>query len=256
MDKPSIKIAGDGFISPGDYENIKIMGNAKSNGDVKCEDVKINGDAKFSGDLEFRKFKVNGDSDIKGNLKAGNLKVNGNLYVNGSCEIDELIVNGDCKVDCNIKCNNVTIRGDLKLRKNLYAKEIKIYGDSKIEGNIECEAITIQGAINCNGLLNAENVYIYPRGIAYCKEIGATNIEIVKPKDISFFKFKISWDARGSFKGDLIEGDFIKLENVVVKDVRGKDISLISNCEIDSIEYTESLDVSKDSTVGNISKLG
>lgn len=256
MEKQKIFIAGDGFISSGDYESIKIMGSAKSSGDIKSGEVKVNGDARFNGKLEFGRFKVNGDAYIIGNIKAGNIKINGNLDIDGSCEFDTMVVNGDCEINCDIRCNNVTIRGDMKIRKNLYAKEIKIYGDSKIEGNIECEDIKVYGGINCKGLLNAENIFINPRGRSYCREIGATNIEISKTNNISFFKIKLPWDGRGTFRGEVIEGDFIKLENTEVKDLRGKDISLISKCKIENIEYTDNLEVSSDSIVQNSTKIG
>ena len=39
--KKSIKISGDGFISKGEYDVVKIMGDASSIGDVYAREVKM-----------------------------------------------------------------------------------------------------------------------------------------------------------------------------------------------------------------------
>lgn len=49
--KKSIKISGDGFISEGEYDVVKIMGDVSSIGNVYAREVKINGDAEFRGNL-------------------------------------------------------------------------------------------------------------------------------------------------------------------------------------------------------------
>ncbi len=54
MEKGSIKILGEGFISSGEYENIKIVGSSKSKGNVKSNEVKVLGDAKFEGDINIK----------------------------------------------------------------------------------------------------------------------------------------------------------------------------------------------------------
>ncbi|EQJ57574.1 polymer-forming cytoskeletal family protein [Clostridioides difficile P32] len=69
MEKGSIKILGEGFISSGEYENIKIVGSSKSKGNVKSNEVKVLGDAKFEGDINIKNFVVNGKTIIRGILK-------------------------------------------------------------------------------------------------------------------------------------------------------------------------------------------
>lgn len=255
MSKGNIKIAGDGFINEGKYNTIKIMGSAISKGNVESEEVKISGDARFIGELDFGILKVNGDATIEGNLKAKRIRVNGNLEISGSCQVDELVINGSCSINCDLKCNNVTVRGEIIVNRDMYGKEIKIYGESSIKENIECENIMVEGVINCNGLLNAENIEIYTRGKSYCKEIGATKIRILKEKERKLLKLIMNFRGHGKLKSDLIEGDYIELENSIVKNLRGKSIELISNCEVGMVEYSEKINVSDDSIVKHSMKV-
>lgn len=255
MEKNNIKIAGSGFINGGSYGKIKIMGSASSTGDVCGEHVVINGDASFNGNLDFNYFKVNGDARIDGHLKASEVKLNGDLTISGSCEIDKLVVNGDFKIDGAIKCNNVTIRGDLKGKDSVYANELNIYGRLKIDKNVEGENIKIHGDIKCDGLLTGEKIVIYPSGRSTCKEIGATNLDVLKYKSIGIWPFRISFGNRGTLKCDLIEGDNISLEKTTAKTIRGKNVSLLSKCEVGNIEYSDTVEISTDSTVKSSTKV-
>ncbi|MGL5642186.1 MAG: hypothetical protein ACRDDM_07955, partial [Paraclostridium sp.] len=61
-----------------------------------------------------------------------------------------------------------------------------------------------------------------------------------------------SFSTSGNCK---IEGDYIKLENCDITNIRGKQVELISNCNIDNIEYTSNLNISKNSNVKNHVKI-
>ncbi|MGO0882213.1 polymer-forming cytoskeletal protein [Clostridioides difficile] len=256
MENGSVTILGEGFISSGEYESIKIMGSARSKGNIKSNEVKVFGDVKFDGDLSIKNFVVNGKATIKGNLKAERVRVNGQLNIDGDAEIDDLVITAQQKINGNLKCNNVTVKGQLIVSEGIYAQDIKVYGEMKNKENIECEDIKVHGAIKCDGLLNGENIYIYSGGGSYCKEIGATNIEIGRSKDIFTFGIKFINLFSGKFKCDLIEGDTIELEDVSIKDIRGKSISLVSNCDVVNIEYSDKLFVSDNSSVKNSTKVG
>ena len=77
--KKSIKISGDGFISKGEYDVVKIMGDASSIGDVYAREVKINGDAEFRGNLDFGKLNIRGNTYINGDIKVSKSKINGDF---------------------------------------------------------------------------------------------------------------------------------------------------------------------------------
>lgn len=253
MSTSNINMLGDGFISEGIYNNIKIMGSCNSIGNIKANEGNILGDARFKGDLEFEVLKVNGSSYIEGNLNCKELKVNGSLIVKGSCNMNNLVVNGELESIYDIECNNVVIRGGLKCKQSINSQYIKSYGELVVDQNISSEEINIQGSIYCKGLLNAEQILITPRDRCRCNEIGSSKIEVIKPKGI--FKYSIFLGRVGSFSCNLIEADTIDLENSRIKDIRGKDVKLINNCEVDYIEYIDMLEVSSNSTVKNSSKV-
>ena len=140
--KKSIKISGDGFISKGEYDVVKIMGDASSIGDVYAREVKIN----------------------------------------GNTDIDEFVLTGNCKFSFDIRCDIINITGDIYVENNIYAKEININGLVKVKGNIECENITIKGSIQCEGTLKAQSASIYPYSESDCNEIKSSKIEILKYK--------------------------------------------------------------------------
>ena len=97
--KKSIKISGDGFISEGEYDVVKIMGDVSSIGNVYAREVKINGDAEFRGNLDFVKLNI-----------CGNTHINGLIKVRG-----------------NIECENITIKGSIQCDGVLQAQSVSIY---------------------------------------------------------------------------------------------------------------------------------
>ena len=207
--KKSIKISGDGFISEGEYDVVKIMGDVSSIGNVYAREVKINGDAEFRGNLDFGQLNVRGNTHINGDIKVGQVKISGDLLVDGNADID----------------------GDIDIEFNIYAKEININGLVKVKGSIECESITIKGSIQCDGILKAQSVNIYPYSKSYCNEIKSSKIEILKYRRKyipNLYKVK-----HGRFSCKSMKGDDIKLENSYVE----------------YIEYTKNLNISDDCKV-------
>lgn len=216
----NIKVVGDGTINSGEYDNIKIVGNGTVLGNIKGKEVKVTGSSDFNGEGEFEK-----------------LKVNGNVVFN-----------------YNVKCNNVTINGEGIVRGNLYGKEVKINGRIIVEGDIECEDIIIRGEIKCKGLLNSERIRIYLRGESECNEIGTSNIEVLKKDSINLINIFDKFGYK-KFICNSLEGDFIKLENSNIINVRGKDIFIKEDCNIDNLEYTGNLNVDKRSNIKNKVKI-
>ena len=68
MEKANIKLLGDGFICEGEYNDIKIIGDGKSEGNIVANKVKILGDCNFNGNLDFESLKVTGNFETKGVL--------------------------------------------------------------------------------------------------------------------------------------------------------------------------------------------
>lgn len=236
MNKGNMKLAGNGEIIEGEYQEIKIMGNAISRGEVKADKIQIMGGAHFNGSIEVGECVIHGNAVIKGNIVADRVKVNGNFNLKGDCRINELTINGKTEVDGVFECNNVILRGDMFITKVCQAKDLIIYGGVRAEADVLGEKITIEGKANCKGLLSAEEIYLHACGDSYCKEIGATKLVVEKP---FYHLFWLRFGKKNSLSCDLIEADEIKLEYTSAKTVRGKQVQLVKECQVDTLEYSE-----------------
>lgn len=238
MDKGNIKIAGSGFINSGEYEEIKIMGTAKSEGHVKADIIKVMGGGQFKGDMTCGICTIHGGAHFTGNIKMKQLKINGEFHVEGNCEVEELVVNGSSRIIGSMNCGRVVLRGGLHIDKSCKAQEIKVYGTVHAHSDFSAERIMIEGKIDCEGLLNAEYILIHPTAESHCKEIGTAELTIERP---IYHILWLSYHKKTRMICDLIEGDELKLENVICKKMRGRNITLDEHCNINELEYTSSL---------------
>jgi len=252
MDKGNIKISGNGTISEGEYEEIKIMGNANSNGEIKADFIKVMGSAHFDNNIEVKECTVMGDAVIRGKIIAKKFKVNGNLTIVGDCEVEELTVNGRTNIDGVMECNNVVLRGDMILSKACQAKTLKVYGGVNANSDLLGEEINIDGRIKCKGLLSGENVCLHAFEDSYCKEIGATKLVVEKP---AYHFLWFGYGKKNSLSCDLIEADDIQLGYTKAKIVRGKQITLTKQCEIDTLEYSAQYTKGENCEVREVTKV-
>ena len=236
MDKGNIKLSGNGNISEGEYKEIKIMGNATSNGAIKAERIKVMGSAHFNSSIEVKECIVLGNAVIRGNIRAEKFKVNGDLTIVGDCEVNELTVNGKTDIDGMIECNNVVLRGDMILTKACQAKTLKVYGSVDASSDLLGEQISIDGRMRCKGLLSGERVCLHAFEDSYCKEIGATRLVVEKP---IYHLLWFGYGKKNSLSCDLIEADEIELEYTKAKVIRGKQVNLVKQCKVDTLEYSE-----------------
>ncbi len=254
------KIYGDGTIGEGKYNNIKIMGNATATGDVECVDLVIMGDGEFKGSLKAKNIKIMGDSNFHGCLEANILKVYGDTNSKDSVNIDELKVYGDFKINKNLESNNemsimgemhveenlkgknISIMGELEVKKNLVFSNINVFGEMNVFGNCEGDFFRNKGKANIDGLLSADKIEIVPKEISKIEEIGGSEIIIKKSGWIDI--------TGGKVLSKLIEGDSIILQNTICNVVRGHDITILSGCSIEKVEYTGKLTIDKNSEVG------
>ncbi|WP_288221825.1 hypothetical protein [uncultured Clostridium sp.] len=260
MNDYDTKILGDGTIGSGKYNNIKIMGNCTSLGDIECLDITVMGDGEFNGEVDARNVKVMGDSTFNNDVKLKELNIYGDTTLNGRGIIESLKVRGDFKgkKDIEVKENakilgdmsltegligkNIKILGDVKIKKNLIFDDINILGSMKVLGNCEGNNFYNKGEVKIEGLLSADRIEIIPKRTSRIEEIGGSEIIIKKSGWIDIVDGKVF--------SKLIEGDTIILQNTVCNIVRGQDITILEGCSIDKIEYTGKLTVDKNSKVG------
>ncbi len=260
MSENNTKILGDATIGAGKYNNITIMGDGTVMGDIECVDVVIMGDGEFNGTVMARDIKVMGDSNFMAPIEARAFNIYGDstLKEKGTLDIlsikgdfkseselevkDKAIIMGDSELKADFKGNYIKILGDMKASKNVYFDTLKILGSAEINDNCEGNYFYNKGEVEIGGLLSADKIEIFPKGESKIEEIGGSEITIRKSGYLDFFSGKVI--------SKLIEGDNIILENTICNIVRGHDITILSGCSIDKIEYTGKLTIDKKSKVG------
>lgn len=248
-----LKISGSGFSNGGTYNDVKISGSGEIKGDLKCNYLKISGSADICGNVEAKEIRSSGSCKIMGNLKVENIKISGSSHIRGGMVAETIEISGSCDIQGNIGTETIEISGSSDVKGSLSSKEVRISGASTIKDNCEADKFLARGAFDIGGLLNAENIKIYVGGKCRAREIGGTSIEVryLSDNDGMFMKlFKTMFN--GSYRRletSIIEGDNIYLENTTASVVRGKNIEIGPNCNIDSVEYQQELKISQDSQV-------
>ncbi|MGL5314281.1 MAG: hypothetical protein ACRC92_13615 [Peptostreptococcaceae bacterium] len=219
----SLKISGYGSCAGGEFYKVSIEGKGTINGDIKCNSFDTSGLGKITGNIETQKLDVSGVLSIKGDTVAKSVDISGVNKING----------------------------------NLSGHDLKCDGTITTDNDVEFEEININGSISNKGFINCENLTMFLWGTSICNEIGASNIIVEgNGKNGSIFNIFIPKKYKeNKLIANIIEGDEIILESSNVKIVKGKNIKIGPNCEIDEIEYSGSIEIDPSSKVINVNKI-
>ena len=214
--------AGAGTVPGGEYDNVSVSGSGKGTGDIRCKNFKASGS--FGGTY--------------------------NLYCS-----EELKVAGAFKCGGNIKAGYVNASGAFKCEKSLNAEKIKISGAVGVGNDIEGDTVNINGSLNCGGLVNAENFNLEHDGFSNIGSIGGSNIQIKSSGSRTTFKLINLFRKNSEFGRvtveESIEGDVVTLEYVDAPKVVGRVVVIGKGCNIGSVIYSESAEISPDAKVKN-----
>lgn len=250
-----------GKCKGGIFDNVNVTGTGKIEGNVKCSKFDSSGSAKVFGTTECNEFFTSGLSKVEGNILASKVDISGLLKCTGNINSIEIDTGGIINVEGNIKSDIIHGQGYLKAN-----------------NNIDCESINLNGILNCNGFLNCEEINISLNGISNFNEVGASRINIKKGHGNYCKKFRMSEKKSINFEkvssnliglgllsirtytesklfANIIEADEISLENSEIKVVRGKNIKVGKGCYIESLEYSESIEIDEDSIVAEIKNI-
>lgn len=222
-------------ITAGEYGEIKVTGLGSVTGDIKADLIKVSGKMDAEGDISVRDFKVSGMTSIEGSLKVNTMKTSGKANVEGS-----------------IEGNDVHVSGMLDVEGNITGERLKVSGYLTVEGDIEVDHFECSGKIESDGLINAETINIMLGNNCSAQEIGGKEITILDGKTTDnkgLFASLFIENKSGKLSCDLIEGDEIRLENVLCDVVRGKNIIIGKGCEIEKVEYTNTIEVIDDAII-------
>jgi len=239
-----MKIAGSGSIAPGEYRDIHLSGSAKLSGHIICQSLHASGAAKGESIECENDFKASGSCKFDGDIKAGSISASG-AFSCGSAEVrDAIRCSGSSSFGGDIRCT-----------------ELKSAGVIRCAGNIEAETLKASGVINCGGLMNAESI-----DIRFCRDmtigsIGGSNIYIrYENTNTDLFRRLLSYIKGSPVTAKVtvnsgIEGDTIDIEYTSAGQVSGRNVKIGSGCEIDSVQYSESIEIADNALVGKVEKI-
>ncbi len=227
-----VKISGSGKISGGKYNEVKISGSAKVEGDIDCN-----------------YYKCSGSSTANGNVKAKIVGISGNTKIDGNLDTEEITISGSSHILGNVISKKVKISGSSHIGNNLHTEDIKISGSTSIDGDCEAENFHASGSFNIGGLLNAGNIDIEMYGKCIVKEIGGETIKVQLGSGHLFIKMISLFSNVARLVTNVIEGDDIYLENTDAKIVRGNNVTIGSNCNIEMVEYRNKVNISENSEI-------
>jgi cytoskeletal protein CcmA (bactofilin family) len=264
MSDERVAFAGFGKVRGGIYESVRISGSGKIEGDVSAKTIKVAGACKIQGNASAEELKTAGSCRVMGNIEAG-----------------EMETSGSCSVEGKVKADTFKCAGSQKIGGKLTAKYARIAGSCGVDGDVEVDKFVSEGSFRIAGLLSADDIDIRLGGNCSAREVGGERIavrrsgrgfswqwqgpgklrELRKKLDHLGERFGIEvsidiggWES-GILETELIEGDEIMLEWTRAKTVRGKQIVIGKGCEIERVEYSESLEVDESASVGEEVKL-
>ncbi len=238
--------------------NLFISGAASERGGV-YNYVNVSGACKITSDVECNEFKCSGASKMEGNVKCVNFHASGASDVSGTVECSELFKCSGATGVGGVDAMNVRMSGASKSRGDVTARrEIHTSGSVTVMGNLMAERINGSGSVKVKGNINAESFVFEMSASASnssAESIGGTLIEIRrKEPEYGVFNSIINSLFNGGspsqFTVDEIEGDKVSLTGVRARVVRGNDINIGDDCEIERVEYTGKVTYSDTSKIG------
>lgn len=219
--------------------NLKISGAGSSKGG-RFNEVRISGAGDVNGDIECNLFKSSGASDVRGNLKSKLVEVSGASDIKGNVNAEQIYISGTSGIHGDVVTKKIKVSGASDIRGDLHAEEVEVSGAIDIQKDCEAEYFKATGGFKIGGLLNADNIEIGIGGKCNVKEMGGERINV---KLSSSMGLGILRAIKGVFNvqeyliTELIEGDEIYIESTVAKVVRGNNVTIGPDCDIDLVEY-------------------
>ncbi len=257
-DRGDLKISGSGSAGGGNYNSIKISGSGSIKGNINCREMVISGSGKVDGNVEALNIKFSGSGKINGNVSSDEIKVSGSGNFKGKVEANSMSVSGATAIEEGVKAENLAISGSFRVNKKIEGGTLKLRGELSSE-SCEVENFDSEGSFRISSLLSADNILISLIGRCEAKEIGGEAISVRKgysKRGILQNIFGAIFDPDGILIAEVIEGDEIYLENTKAKFVRGSRVTIGFGCDIDNVEYKESIQVDEKSNVKNRCQAG
>ena len=219
-----------------DLHDISINGSGSSGGGT-FNKVTIRGEGTLTENVTCKTLKTFGSSDIKENVEADQISVFGESKIKGNCTAPVLKVMGQLTVDGDLTSQTTKVRGSLEIGNNFRGDAADVKGELTVQGGAELERLVLTGRLQVSGMLNAGDLDLQLKfDDSRVEEMGGENIQVRrKNAPLPFGK------TEGALQAKVIEGDDLYLEYTKADIVRGKRVTIGKGCEINLVEYSQTL---------------
>lgn len=239
-----IKISGSFKTQDAEHGDMNVSGVYKAMGTCKARNVRCSGTIKVLSHMEAEDMTISGICKVEDSLQANDISCSGILKATKGFKLNKIKVSGICKTDGDISAKVIKCSGVMKGQNTISAESIRVSGCIKA-CDIESEDIKLTGEFNISNMLNANTITIEVedrKTRSFCKNIGGENVSI---ENKSLHKIIV----------DNIEANDISIENTKCKSVNGNNIIIGKGCEIDIIEYKDSIEIHDKAKVKEVKKL-
>ncbi|MCW8132729.1 MAG: hypothetical protein KIS92_20450 [Planctomycetota bacterium] len=251
VDRENPSITGAGDIEGGKFKSLTIAGSGTVNGDVEAKTVE-----------------VSGAGEIDGNLNGGSVSASGSFSVSGSLEADAFDSAGSSSVGGSVKAGKVFNGGAFEVGRDIEAKSFESHGAFGVGGSIEADDILIElggdshahaikgntvkvrrnkSAGGSSGTIRGGSVIsggtVVTGGVVSGGAVGYAEGGKVSGGTVSSSVSGGSSGGKFKLKVKTLEGDKLDLEATVADLVKGAKVIIGKNCKIETVEYTDSIEV-------------
>ncbi|ULQ58500.1 hypothetical protein K7I13_07910 [Brucepastera parasyntrophica] len=206
------------------------------------------------------KMNIMGESSLAGGTYS-QVRVMGSLSLSGKLESRELKVMGTLDSEDDILCNVMEVMGTAKLRKlevkdnlsvmgtvtarDVAAERVSVLGELMAEGSIECASLEVNGAVTAGNFLGADSFHIKSRYSSKVKDAGGKEIRV---------RGRL-FGRKTVLSAETIEFDTVDIEKTEARVVRGKNVIIGTDCSIDLVEYSDTLEQHPRARIGKAVKI-
>ncbi|MDO5294121.1 MAG: polymer-forming cytoskeletal protein [bacterium] len=252
MEDQVLNIEADGMIPEGEYQSVKVNGNATNSGFVCANTIEIKGNATFNETVEAASITIDGDLSLTGIIRTEQLIIRGNAEILGKIEAENIVIDGNAEIKDEVTAKEITFKGNVQSESVLTAEKIKMELVLTGKDTIRAGHMEVVGRIEFDGTIEAE-VFIakaFHRG--YIKVLKAGQIELMHP---FFLMHPTSLIYRDIFTVDHIECNRIYAESIGVSSIKAEDIELSKRCIVEEAEYLNTLIATENCRILNTEKI-
>lgn len=201
--------------------------------------------------MKVHNFQNNVTINGTGNIASGTydtITVCGTANLSDNINAQTLSANGSVNIGQNVNIQNININGNSTFSNSVACHKFIVNGGSTLFGNkLDTNELHIKGSFEGKSTnINANKVII--SGHIYANSIITKNISISPQK--GFWKlFKNNTPTIIHY----LKANKIHIQNAIISDIDGKEISIGPNCKVKNVTCNGSLQIHPKANVKNIS---